>query len=270
MKTFLQFIKGNNYALYEDLHHELINILNSDVDINKKKNLFSNKATELIDKGIDIGLKNKRAKLGSSRAVYFPNSDKSIEIDGKNSKIKSVVKLAFKSKIDRKNDNILLGQMQNVNEMNPHIINKFSILTKDKKNKYYTNHEHPILAPLLDNHNRGDWVEMAHVDKMTESDFRKLTKNKDFPDGIEHSEWQNLMIDHAYNENPKYNELEKHPFVKSSLELLKISHLEPNDLSIRNMGIFTHPVTKKKYPVISDYGLDEKVANEYLNRMSSR
>lgn len=299
MKTFKEFVRVNGPLITEELHKELQNILDSDESDEERQNrlqrnpwqfassdprakkltLFTKRARELIKNGQDTGLENDKPKKGSSRAVFFPKEERDAIIDGTPSKLKTAIKIAFPGSLDRykKNEEDLLGQMQNRVEADHFTRHHYGMLRENDDNTFSTN-ENGVLAPVLSNHPDHHYLEMGHVNPITETKFRELTKTDTHPKGLKFKDMFNA-INKEYNDahgqsthlpehhNDEYHDhLMSHPFLQNLYDMVISTGNHPGDINRRNMGVWTHPVTKKEYPVISDYGFSNDVAKAYSVR----
>lgn len=281
MKTFKLYVEDAWEAgvygapvLSEELHHEIKNILDSkDIDPKHKLNLFTKKARALLISGQNTGLEDAKPKKGSSRAVFFPSEAKSINLDGKQVNVKTAVKIAFPGKLDRyTGDSMLLGEHQNQVESDPDISGTYGIITEKTPGIFKTN-ENGVLVPTFGSHPEHHHVEVGRIEKYTADDLRNYTKNKDFKKGISHSEMYDAL-NHLYQEShgkthwtkmsPDHIEdVLNHDHVRNVAAMMFDSGMHPGDLSPRNMGVFVHPVTKVRHPVIADYGFTNHIANLY-------
>lgn len=266
---------GKNEILSEAVHEAIQSIMDSDnIPASNKLAAISKKAKELISSGTDTGLESDKPKKGSSRAVFFPREHKEITVDGVKTKTPTAVKIAFPGKLDKYHgEDTTLGEDQNAAESDHHINNTYGVLRKTGQNEYTTN-EHPILAPVLSTHSEHHYLEMGKVEKYNSKDLAEATKNKEFPKGLKHDEITTAMRyhhDQAHGQRPMLNgydddHLEKvsdHPWVSKAISMMHDSGMHPGDLRPANMGIYTHPVTGKKHPVVIDYGFSNQIAQKY-------
>lgn len=304
MKTFKEFYQQNNYVIMnEELHSELQSIIDSagetdDERMNRisrnpynsiksdpvaqKLNAFTKKARQLLTSGQDTGLEESAPKKGSSRAVFFPKSPKKITIDGKPAEAKSVVKIAFPGVLDRykTNSERLLGEHQNQVESDHFIAYHYGMLSEERDGEYSTN-PRGVLAPVLGRHPEDHYLEMGRITKMTKPDFKRLTVTETHTKGLDFKDVQNAMnkeyqdahgIKYTYlpkeHTDQKHQHIMSHPFVEHLYDMMTTTGFHPGDLSLRNMGIWTHPHTGTQHPVVSDYGYSTWVANEYRKRQS--
>jgi hypothetical protein len=300
MKSFKEFYKNNYYIIDEEIHNELQSILDvpseSEEERTKrleknpwtaskfdpavtKLNNFTKKARELLSRGEDTGLENSKPKKGSSRAVFFPKDPKNITLDGIPTKAKTVVKIAFPGRLDkfRRNDERLLGEHQNSTESDHVISNNFGMLSENHDGSYSTNPD-GVLAPVFNRHPDHHHLEMGHVSPMKKSDFQKLTVSESHPKGLKFDDMYNALNKEHKDANgldgftPRshtdslHEKTMQHPFVNKVADMMFTNGFHPGDISIRNMGIWTHPHTGKQYPVMSDYGFTDDVANHYWQR----
>lgn len=252
--------------LLEKLHGNLYDIADSDKPAIKKAFEFKAKVNELPDSGLYKGF-----STGSSRNVYHVVEPKEINIDGKDTHIPTVFKVEQPNMtaMARFNEGKpSLGMLQNSHEASP-IHNDYSILKKNKEGKYVTN-EAGILAPVVDSHKNGFWLEQAKTEPLYNSVFKDHTISEHFPEGLESREFFNAIHNAWSNDTRKFKEIPygkssiyNHPYVKSFIEHAKKADMNGADIREHNFGTFTHPITGKKYPVMFDYGYSNQVAKEY-------
>lgn len=268
MISFLQYTKGINYALYEELHPELVSILDdNDITISKKMNNFKKKIKDLSDRNLDTGLESLKAKKGSSRAVYFPKDSEKIHLDGQETSIPIALKIAIVNPLDRHTgDDSTLGEKQNKNESDSFTNYRYGKIYRDDSGNLHTNEE-GILAPVIDNHIKDHYIKMAKVDNITPKIFAKLTINEKYPNGIKFDDFVDTLIkNHLRNGGKKVKVDEhilNHPLTATFANFIADTVNDPRDYSIVNFGVFTHPITKKKSVVLRDFGADEDVMHSY-------
>lgn len=279
MINFKEFLEYNGEILTEELHKELIDILNSDAPSQHKLNRLTKKTRELIKSGQDTGLTNDKPKKGSSRAVFFPNQNKPLHIDGKPTEMRTAVKVAFPGVLDnyKTSKEPLLGELQNNQEADHFIRNNYGMLSEDNKGHYTTNHN-GVLAPVVGSHDEGHHLEMGHVSPIKKSDFQRLTKTESHPKGIKFDDMYNAVNKEyhdahgsrhyvpSHHTDELHEHIMSHPYVENLVDMMHNTGFHPGDISIRNMGIWKHPHTGKEYPVMSDYGFSTEVAKAYSIR----
>jgi hypothetical protein len=214
-----------------------------------------------------VGQVSNDFKQGSSRIVYFPENKKTIILDGIETEIETVLKVAKRdsdSLIDRRE----FGQLQNKIEIKLNK-SKFSLYTKNFDGSYSTN-DLGILAPILNCDPNNDWIEMVRViNPMTIPIFNKFTGGENFPAGL-HFDQAKLAIRKHYNINydkdpgisypkliddEKYQFIIQHPWIKIYDLLMAEFDIDPSDFVLKNLGYIINPVTKKENMVLCDYGL---------------
>jgi len=289
---------AQQYVIIEELHPHLKNILDtpgetddeyssrisknpySSVDpVSAKHTKFTQKVRELIKGGHDTGLQSDKPKKGSSRAVHFLNEGKDVTIDGVKTKVPSVLKIAFNGQLDKykTNGERLLGEHQNEVESDGYIQDQHSILRQNSDESYSTN-EHGVVAPVLSHHPDHHYLEMGQVRPMKSGEFQELTKTSTHPKGLSFAKMKQVLEkEHAdaygLNHYPthkisdeEHDHILQHPFTQGVQDLIYNVGFHPGDLSPRNVGVFTHPVTGKLYPTIADYGYTNTVGEEYQKR----
>jgi len=301
MKTFRQFYLEHYYILDEKLHAHLQSILDEPSETEEartrrieknpwnatkidpastKLKRFTSVARDLLSKGEDTGLEDSKPKKGSSRAVFFPRDDKPVTIDGTSTKAKRVVKIAFPGVLDRhrKNSERLLGEHQNEREADHFISNTYGMLRENHDGTYSTNHD-GVLAPVFGRHEGHHHLEMGHVKPMKKSDFQRLTVSESHPKGLRFDDMYNALnkehrdahgLQGVYTPRSHTDSVHaktmEHPFVQNVADMMFNTGFHPGDISIRNMGIWTHPITGTQHPVMSDYGFSDDVAKHYWTR----
>ena len=267
---------GKSEILSEAVHEAIQSIMDSDV-IHAKNKLaaVSKKAKELIKSGEDTGMESDKPKRGSSRAVFFPRDHKEITVDGVKTKTPTAVKIAFPGLLDKYHgEETTLGEDQNRIESDGYINKSYGVLRHNPHTDTYHSNENPILAPVFSTHPEHHHLEMGRVEKYNAKDLAESTKNKDFPKGLKHDEITTAMRyhhDQAHGQHPLLNgysndHLEKvsdHPWVENAISMMHDSGMHPGDLRPANMGIYTHPVTGKKHPVVIDFGFSNDIAKKY-------
>lgn len=282
MKPFKLFLEDagelgayGHPIISEELHREIKNILDSQtIEPRNKLNSITKTARRLLTAGEDTGFEDSKPKKGSSRAVFFPSEPKSIQLDGKQVKIKTAVKIAFPGMLDRfTGDNMLLGEHQNQVESDPDVSGTYGIITEKTPGVFETN-ENGVLVPTFGAHPEYHHVEVGRIEKYNSDDLRKYTKNKDFKRGLSHNEIYHAL-NHLHQEshgkswylgNMSRDHIEdvlNHEHVRNLAAMMFDSGMHPADLRPGNMGIFTHPTTKVRHPVIADYGFTNHIANLY-------
>lgn len=197
-------------------------------------------------------------------------------LDGHETSMPTALKIAYPGQLDKYNKSgKLLGEHQNEVE-NDHFNRSMAVIVPHphRTNEYVTN-PHGVLAPVVDNHSDHHWSLHGRVSKIGAGDFRNLTKTDRFPNGISHREFYDAMMLHhhdahgiggapgAYTSEERSREVQNHPFVENVTDAMFHMGMHPGDLNKGNMGVWEHPVTKKKQLVISDYGYSANVDKEY-------
>lgn len=275
-----QVINTDSKVLNEDLHPELKSVLNNDkYPAHSKITAFTKKTRQMIKNGEDTGLEEDKPKKGSSRAVWFPKEPKKITIDGQHTTIPTAVKVAFKGQLDHyTGDDKLLGEQQNENESSYFHQQHYAVLKPSENHGgTYETREDGVLAPVLDSHDEGHWLEMAKADKFDHKRFREATKTDDMPKGMTFKDFSNVVLDeHELSKGKSkfrtktmppehYDKVLEHPFTQSVMGFCSDTQTHPTDIAgnPRNMGIFKHPITGKDHPVILDYGFNSDTEKAY-------
>lgn len=287
MKKFIDILQESDFvidtasiSLMEDLHPELKQVLDNDEYPAKNKiTAFTKKTRQMIKNGEDTGLENDKPKKGSSRAVWFPKQHKKIVIDGQEAHIPTAVKVAFKGQLDHyTGDSKLLGEYQNENESSYFPQRHYAVLRpSDNHDGSYETNEDGVLAPVLDSHDDGHWLEMAKADKFDHKRFREATKTPEMPKGMTFKDFSSVLLDEHEASKGKdkyhtktmpqehYEKVLDHPFTQSVINFCNDTQTHPYDIggNPRNLGIMKHPITGKDHPVIVDYGFDHDTDKMY-------
>lgn len=299
MKSFQELI--GNKLITEALHPELQEIIKSHGTAGKKQ-AFHKKISELLKRGESLGTNYNRLGEGSSR-VYSPHTSAHhrIFLDGVLTHERTGMKFAKRFGLDKyhdakAHDGLTLGQMQMRAENGDHFQNQhYRVYRHVGTSKdlfghtyhHYETNENGIFAPLFEHDDKTHkWAHVGHVYPIVEDpwkedekphprSFQALTKTKEFPNGIKHQEFHNvLMRDHQrnegryrealYSEYEKHmDEVENHPLVQKFLDHQRNFAAPPHDYTERNLGIHIHPLTKKKSIVACDFGYNQEVAKAY-------
>lgn len=277
-KSFLDSI------IVESLHPELKSIVTSKTGYGASKQAqLTKKIRELTGRGESTGIEGNMPK-GSSRAYLAHAEPHEIEIDGKPAKMKTGIKVAIRSPLDRHHDssiydNMSLGHLQNEAEGGDHFTNsQYRMLSHDTGNKFRSNEERGIFPPLVEHDHHGhEWSHVGHVNDVSGIGFRGATKCESHPGGITHRDFCETL-ERAWNKDhgkywertpeheSKLNKVEEHPLVQKFLDHQRSTYSPPHDYSqIKNLGTWTHPLTGEKHIVARDHGFSETVKDAYQN-----
>jgi hypothetical protein len=269
----------------ENLHPELHAVATSKAGrySTSKQTQIARKIKDLTSRGEETGIEGNMPK-GSSRA-YLPIKDKlPVTIDGKKAEMKSGLKVAIRASLDKhhdekEHDGMGLGALQNEAENGDHYVNnQHRILTQDSRNPghYETNEEGGIFPPLVDHdHDNHQWSHVGHVGNVGGKRFRELTKTESHPEGISHSDfcsalerdWNRAHGKHWHRGDDKEAEadhIESHPLVQKFLDHQRNMDAPPHDYrQLKNLGLWTHPVTGNQHIVARDHGFSKNVMDAY-------
>jgi hypothetical protein len=267
-KRFFEYLNGMP-ILSEKLHAQVQAALDDNLPAQHKLVQVARSIKEALHRGEDTGLQDSKPKKGSSRAVYFPKDPHPLNIDGHDTHLHTVMKIAFPSKLDRyQKSGKLLGEHQNLTESHDKC-QQFSILTKHSDGSFKTNHDHGVFAPIVHAHEGGHYNVMGRISPVTEGKFRELTKTRECPDGITTQEFHGALNCHwdeahgkAPHRYPEDHHLE-HPLVNKFFNASVHADIHPGDFRKANLGIWKHPVHGTEHIVASDYGYSPKVAKHY-------
>lgn len=279
MLNFKQLMQS---LIIEELHPELQDVVKAKTSGRSKQTQIANKVKELTSRGESTGIEGNMPK-GSSRAYLAHKDLHHIEVDGKPQSIKVGTKVAIKAALDRHHnkaahDGMSLGQLQNHAEGSDHYVNhKYRVLTKDHDhpNKYHSNDEDGIFPPLIDHdHEHHEWSKVGHARDIKKSEFKELTKHKDYPKGISHSDFVEALVrDHDRNHGKDWGDkgeereehldhIESHPLVEKFMNYHRETGNPPHDYhQIKNLGVFEH--NGKKHIVARDHGFSHEVSTAY-------
>lgn len=276
MKTIRELRLYEQYQLItEALHPSIQAAIDSNIHPKHKLKAVAAAIKKVATDGEDTGLEHgNKPKKGSSRAVYFPKDEHKYNLDGKEAKSKTVVKVAYPGALDKYNrSGALLGEHQNNTEADHYINQQHGMLHRDEHGNYHTNHEHGVLAPMFEAHHDGHYIHHGRVRPLKKGDFRKLTKTPEHPDGISHDElYCHLNNEHerAHGRPARYMESDEqaehtasHPLVRKMHHFIANAGQHPGDLVQSNLGVWKHPHTGKEHIVVADYGFSHEVAKHY-------
>lgn len=260
------------HTIYEEIHPSIQRALNMSVPKKVLEKTYD-AIGSLHNTGEESGLNLKTRKDGSSRTVFDTTEPKNIVVDNQPVNLKTVVKIVHENPLDMYNDTgDILGIHQNKREANEDLIKAHSVLTPIGNNSYKTNKK-GVFAPVVSVSNRFNSLEMAKVEPFNHEDFERYTADKNNPTGLHH--YGVLRVIHGEIDGDEshrksmgdryYNSVLNHPFTQRVIKAVKESGLATDDLGINNWGIFEHPVTKERIPVISDYGMTPELAQHYKN-----
>lgn len=278
--SFKEFI-GN--LITEALHPELQAIVSSNNSSTKKGNMVR-KIKELSERGEKTGIEGNMPQ-GSSRAYLQHEEPHQIILDDKPTSIKTGTKIAIRASLDKHHYGPMrLGNMQNEAENGDWMVNREYRILKEEREKghFTTNKETGIFPPLIDHDEQNhEWSHVGHVDDLKSGDFRKLTKNADYPKGISHMDFFNALDRYDRSWNGKYwkgsDEDEKHldyvsehPLVQKFVDYHGNFGAPVSDyIQKKNLGVWEHP-DGSKHIVARDHGFSSGVMVAYRNaRMRS-
>jgi uncharacterized coiled-coil protein SlyX len=279
MKTITDIYRKEfqHVILQEELHQELKDVLARDAvnsyQKHQKFNTLTKRIRSMVKDNVDTGLTDDKPKKGSSRAVMFHSEPTKVKIDGIETSMPTVSKIAFSGQLDKHlpADHELLGEAQNNHEHE--VAKHYGVLEKIGDNEYRTREGHPFMPPVLDGHDNGSWLHVAKIDPLDAKSMREATKTAEFPKGISHTELVDAVTHHfkeahgesSWSKHPKEHleNLMEHPLVESAFNMCMDTDTIPSDFGKRNLGIWNHPVTGRKYVVASDAGFSRNVMRAY-------
>jgi hypothetical protein len=254
-----------------EIHPDIMAAASRDGHKNYRFDHVTKTMRSLVKKGLPTGFSDDKPKKGSSRAVFFPEDDHKVKIDGQEHAVPHVVKMAFSGQLDKHLplDHPLLGQMQNEHEADSSF--HHSVLKRVGENEYHTNDE-GFLPPHFGNHDDHHWLHVGKIEPINSKDFREATKTADFPKGITHKqffsavnhEWQaSNGKTHWSPKDKDHDKLIEHPLVNRAINFSLDTDTNPEDFASRNMGFWHNPATGKKHIVAADAGFSRGVAKAY-------
>lgn len=113
---------------------------------------------------------------------------------------------------------------------------------------------------------------MGRVEKFSAKDLADHTKNKEFPKGLKLDDIRNSLLkihdeahgkDYRGSDSDKLDKIAEHPYVEHLTDMMHNSGMHPGDISPRNMGVYVHPVTGHRHPVMIDWGFSKDIAKKY-------
>lgn len=281
MKTipFLEFLQANSGSLLtEELHQEIQSVLDSgDIPADKKFTKVTGIVRKLSSKGEDTGIEGGAPKKGSSRAVVFHKTPRVSTVDGQPAELHRVCKIAFPGQMDKyTGQKELLGEMQNRQESDRWASNQYGMLRHSENGGYETNH-HGVLAPVFDSHEDHHWVEMGRAEKMTKATFKSATKTESHPKGLDFDDLTselkrfhreaNGQTGHNIGLKPateaQREKIRSHPMYQTLEDFCANTGTHPDDFHMGNWGLWKHPVTGNKHPVLTDWGFTSEVSQIY-------
>ena len=277
---FNEFI---NNIIVENLHPELQHIVTSAGSNVSKQSQIANKIKDLSARGESTGIEGNMPK-GSSRAYLQHKDLKPVIVDGKNVPMKTGTKVAIRAALDKyhdrsKHEGMSLGALQNHAEGSDHWVNNnYRTLTETKSGHFETNTDRGIFPPLVEHdHENHEWTHVGHASDIKSNDWKRLTKNKDFPNGITHNDFYTTLNRFHERNNGKHwtrdkrsedymDKVEEHPLVQKFIDYHGNTGNPTYDYTQqKNLGVWKHPVTGDEHIVARDHGFDLGVQTAYTN-----
>lgn len=280
--TINKFSDFINALIVENLHPEIQSIVQQNAPSHRRKQtLLANKIKELSQRGESTGIEGNMPK-GSSRAYMKHEEPHQITLDGKPASIPVGTKVAIRASLDKHHNHpegMSLGQMQMQKENADWYVNSaHRVLREDSdkgKGHYQTNEEGGIFPPLIEHdHENHNWSTIGHCRDIKKKEFETLTKNKEYPKGISHSDFCLALERFHDRNNGRYweqhpeterelNHVTDHPLVQKFIDYHGNTAAPPHDYrQLKNMGVFEHPDGRKMI-VARDHGFDNEVQSAY-------
>lgn len=275
-------------VIVENLHPELQNVVLGGASNKSKQTQLANKIKDLTSRGESTGIEGNMPK-GSSRAYMQHAEPENVIVDKKIVPMKIGTKVAIRSVLDRyhnhkEHDGLHLGAMQNHAENADHWVNNnYRTLTHTGDGHFETNTDRGIFPPLLDHDERDhQWTKIGHARDVKAADWRKLTKNKDHPRGITHTDFvKTLNRSHdlsngkhwkrSSTEEAHMDKVEEHPLVQKFLDYHQSTGHSPADyVQQKNLGVWKHPVDGSEHIVARDHGFSNEVQGAYRDARRKR
>lgn len=287
-KSFKDFL--NEDELEEELHPELTAIIKSSTASNKsKQKLLIDKIKDLMARGEKTGIEGNMPK-GSSRAYMKHDTPYDAVVDGKDTKLPTGMKVAIRSNLHKYHvcsqfDGYCLGALQNKAENEDYWVNNnYRILTKNTDkgpNQYDSNKEGGIFPPLFDHDSEGyKWTHVSHIRNIKPGEFNKLTITPEFPKGISHQQFVDVLMRFHNKNNGQYwkdsqkdpilDKIEQHPLIQKFQDYHGNTGNPPTDYGqLKNLGVFEHP-DGSLHIVARDHGFNTEVADAYSKAFQSK
>lgn len=284
LKSFLEF-QGS--LVLEALHPELQEVAADGSGWRSKQNRMAAKIRELTKRGEKTGIENNMPK-GSSRAFLIHTDQHPVEIDGKATTMPTGTKVAIRSHLDPHHDHAYyggsLGQLQNRAENADGYINRaYRVLHEEGNTGKFKTNDEGIFPPLVDHDwDNDEWSHVGVARNVGAGEFRELTKTPEFPKGISHSDFVRATVRNHLKTQGRYwgggdaeearlDKINEHPLVQQFNHFHTEYGSSPADYAQKkNMGVWEHPVTGKKYIVARDHGFGSDVEQAYGKAMRKK
>lgn len=268
-------------VIVENLHPELQNVIHGGASNKAKQTQLANKIKDLTSRGEITGIEGNMPK-GSSRAYLQHSEPENIIVDKKIVPMTVGTKVAIRATLDRhhdhtKHDGLHLGAMQNHAEGGDYWVNhNYRTLTDTGNGHFESNTDRGIFPPLVDHDDRDhQWSKVGHARDIKAADWKRLTKTKEHPNGITHSEFHSTLQRFHDRNNGKYwtstpehekkmDHIEQHPLVQKFIDYHGNTGNSPSDYQQqKNLGVWKHPVTGEEHIVARDHGFSNEVEGAY-------
>jgi hypothetical protein len=199
MNTIEQIYWNQWIILTEELHQEAKEILNADLPKETKYSHFTKKIRSLVKNGESTGLTDDKPKKGSSRAVHFLEEPHKCKIDGVETSMPTVLKVAFHGTLDKylPKDTALLGEEQNSHESTTSHYHGVVSSRGNHDGSDFKFDPNGFAPPLIDHASDYSWIHVGKVDPIDAKTFKSLTKTDKFPQGITHDQFYHALEHHA-------------------------------------------------------------------------
>jgi len=267
-------------VIVENLHPELQDVVRTGSSRKTKQKQLADKIKDLTSRGEKTGIEGNMPK-GSSRAYMQHAEPENIIVDKKIVPMKVGTKVAIRSPLDRfhnskEHDGLHLGAMQNHAEGGDHWVNSNYRTLTDKGHGHFETNDEGIFPPLVDHDDKDhQWTKIGHARDIKAGDWKKLTKTKEYPQGITHDDFTSTLLrfhnrnigNHwksTDNHERHMDHIEQHPLVQKFLDYHGNTGNSPADYrQQKNLGVWKHPVTGQEHIVARDHGFSNEVERAY-------
>ena len=224
----------------------------------------------MIDVEKLVGKVSDQIKKGSTRLVYFPINTRKIILDGIETEIETVLKVAKSHTLELNSGECNLGKCQNSIESALNS-SKYTLFAKNSNGTYTTNNS-VLLSTIINSDTNNNWIEMVKVYPLTLALFNEITATEIYYCGLGFVDVQNCFCRFYVNmhkteneqvssygmDDDKYFFIIQHPWVKMYLDFMQNYNLIPFDFTLKNLGYIEHPISKNKIILLCDYGFTEE------------
>ena len=135
----------------------------------------------------------------------------------------------------------------------------------------------PLIGHDREHH---QWTRVGHARDLKPQEFRQLTKNEAYPEGISHRDFYKALNRFHERANGKYlgsrstderlDRVKGHPLVRKFQDFHRNTGRPTYDYQpIQNFGVFEHP-DGSSFIVARDHGCDSQVQRAYMSAVKAR